>query len=135
MCLAKMGKQSINKKYFHKEQVLSLILEITFPPPPLYWQCIDCQKLLKGLDLIISLLAHFISIAMATFSCLSSNAPFNQIFPHSFLCALQQCNEIYSQAWGYLTASLRNLPSFFLAFLNLMHRLNHLHKYLREFGT
>lgn len=48
-----------------------------------YWQWID-SKLLKGLDLIISLLAHFISIAMATFSCLSSNAHFNQIFPPHF---------------------------------------------------
>lgn len=131
---------SKNGETKHQQEVLSQGTGFIFNtgdnfPPPLYWQCIDCQKLLKGLDLIISLLAHFISIAMATFSCLSSNAPFNQIFPHSFLCALQQCNEIYSQAWGYLTASLRNLPSFFLAFLNLMHRLNHLHKYLREFGT
>lgn len=48
-----------------------------------YWQCIGI-KTTKGLDLIISLLAHFISIAMATFSCLSSNAHFNQIFPPHF---------------------------------------------------
>ena len=43
----------------------------------------------KGLDLIISLLAHFISIAMATFTCLSSNAHFNQMLPPHFSMSLK----------------------------------------------
>lgn len=56
-----------------------LILWITFPIGSAL-----TVKTTKGLDLIISLLVHFISIAMATFSCLSSNAHFNQIFPPHF---------------------------------------------------
>lgn len=103
MHLAK-GTTKHSQEALPEEMGFIFILAITFS----YWQCIDCQKLLKGLDLIISLLAHFISIAMATFSCLSSNAHFNQIFPHSFLCAPQQCNEIYGQAPIHLTALRRN---------------------------
>lgn len=35
----------------------------------------------KGSDLRTSLLGHFITIAMATFTCLCSSAHFNQMLP------------------------------------------------------
>lgn len=47
-----------------------------------YWQ--STARPTKGLDLITSLLEHFISIAMVTSACLCGNALFNQMLPFFF---------------------------------------------------